>query len=160
MQPFGRFDYAREHEIERKWREVPPYQIAPVSTALILGYVGQHVLEMPRFYWLETKRCVGSRYSPGGQGRQEVGNARICAGLGIGMGFAFHPGAMGRTVPDPISGVARRVPWQIVQITARRCCRRVSVRDLPESCPGYPRPSSTSGPRPACWQLLSSPGIT
>ena len=35
---------------ERKWREVRLYQIAPISTNLILGYVGQHVLGMPRSY--------------------------------------------------------------------------------------------------------------
>jgi acyl-CoA dehydrogenase len=50
MQTFGGFSYAREYEIERKWREVRLYQIAPISTNLILGYVGQHVLGMPRSY--------------------------------------------------------------------------------------------------------------
>jgi len=50
MQTFGGFSYAREYEIERKWRETRIYQIAPISTNLILGYVGQHVLGMPRSY--------------------------------------------------------------------------------------------------------------
>ena len=50
MQTFGGFGYAREYEIERKWREVRLYQIAPISTNLVLGYVGQHVLGMPRSY--------------------------------------------------------------------------------------------------------------
>jgi acyl-CoA dehydrogenase len=50
MQTFGGFAFAREYEIERKWREVRLYQIAPISTNLILGYVGQHVLGMPRSY--------------------------------------------------------------------------------------------------------------
>ena len=50
MQTFGGFGFAREYEIERKWREVRLYQIAPISTNLILGYVGQHVLGMPRSY--------------------------------------------------------------------------------------------------------------
>ncbi|HVY15218.1 MAG TPA: acyl-CoA dehydrogenase family protein [Rhodopila sp.] len=50
MQTYGGFAYAREYEIERKWREVRLYQIAPISTNLILGYVGQHVLGMPRSY--------------------------------------------------------------------------------------------------------------
>ena len=50
MQTFGGFAYAREYEIERKWRETRIYQIAPISTNLILGYVGQHVLGMPRSY--------------------------------------------------------------------------------------------------------------
>jgi hypothetical protein len=39
MQTFGGFAYAREYEIERKWRETRLYQIAPISTNLILGYV-------------------------------------------------------------------------------------------------------------------------
>lgn len=50
MQTFGGFSYAREYEIERKWRETRLYQIAPISTNLILGYVGQHVLGLPRSY--------------------------------------------------------------------------------------------------------------
>jgi acyl-CoA dehydrogenase len=50
MQTYGGFAYAREYEIERKWRETRLYQIAPISTNLILGYVGQHVLGMPRSY--------------------------------------------------------------------------------------------------------------
>jgi acyl-CoA dehydrogenase len=50
MQTFGGFSYAREYEIERKWRECRLYQIAPISTNLVLAYVGQHVLGMPRSY--------------------------------------------------------------------------------------------------------------
>ena len=50
MQTFGGFSFAREYEIERKWRESRIYQIAPISTNLILAYLGQHVLEMPRSY--------------------------------------------------------------------------------------------------------------
>ena len=50
MQTFGGFSYAKEYDIERKWREVRLYQIAPISTNLILSYVGQHVLGMPRSF--------------------------------------------------------------------------------------------------------------
>jgi len=50
MQTHGGFAYAREYEIERKWRETRLYQIAPISTNLVLAYVGQHVLGMPRSY--------------------------------------------------------------------------------------------------------------
>ena len=50
MQTFGGFSYANEYEIERKWRETRLYQIAPISTNLVLAYVGQHVLGMPRSY--------------------------------------------------------------------------------------------------------------
>jgi acyl-CoA dehydrogenase len=41
--PWG-FAYAREYDIERKWREARLYQTAPISTNLILGYIGQRVL--------------------------------------------------------------------------------------------------------------------
>jgi acyl-CoA dehydrogenase len=50
MQTFGGFAFAREYDIERKWRETRLYQIAPISTNLILAHVGQHVLGMPRSY--------------------------------------------------------------------------------------------------------------
>lgn len=50
MQTHGGFGYAREYDIERKWREVRLLQIAPISTNLVLAYVGQHVLGMPRSY--------------------------------------------------------------------------------------------------------------
>ena len=50
MQTYGGFSYAKEYDIERKWREVRLYQIAPISTNLILSYVGQHVLGMPRSF--------------------------------------------------------------------------------------------------------------
>jgi acyl-CoA dehydrogenase len=50
MQTFGGFAVAREFGIERKWRECRLAQIAPISTNLILGYIGQHVLGMPRSY--------------------------------------------------------------------------------------------------------------
>ena len=50
MQTHGGFAFAKEYGIERKWRETRLYQIAPISTNLILGYLGQHVLGMPRSY--------------------------------------------------------------------------------------------------------------
>lgn len=50
MQTHGGFAFAKEYEIERKWRETRLYQIAPISTNLILAFVGQHVLGMPRTY--------------------------------------------------------------------------------------------------------------
>ncbi|HEX5998659.1 MAG TPA: acyl-CoA dehydrogenase family protein [Hyphomicrobiaceae bacterium] len=50
MQTFGGFAYAREYGIERKWRETRLYQTAPISTNMVLAYVGQHVLGMPRSY--------------------------------------------------------------------------------------------------------------
>jgi acyl-CoA dehydrogenase len=46
----GGFAFAREYDIERKWRETRLSRTAPISTNLILGYVGQHVLGMPKSY--------------------------------------------------------------------------------------------------------------
>jgi len=50
MQTYGGFAFAKEYHIERKFRETRLYQIAPISTNLILSYVGEHVLDMPRSY--------------------------------------------------------------------------------------------------------------
>jgi acyl-CoA dehydrogenase len=50
LQTFGGFGFAREYGIERKWRETRLYQTAPVSTNLILAYLAQHVLGLPRSY--------------------------------------------------------------------------------------------------------------
>ena len=50
MQTFGGFAFAKEYGIERKWRETRLYQTAPISTNMILAYIGQHVLGMPRSY--------------------------------------------------------------------------------------------------------------
>jgi acyl-CoA dehydrogenase len=50
LQTFGGFGYAREYGIERKWRETRLYQTAPISTNMVLAYVAQHVLGMPRSY--------------------------------------------------------------------------------------------------------------
>lgn len=50
MQTFGGFGFAQEYDIERKWREVRIYRTAPVSTNLILSYIGQHVLGLPRSF--------------------------------------------------------------------------------------------------------------
>jgi acyl-CoA dehydrogenase len=50
MQTFGGFAFAREYEIERKWREARLYLTAPISTNLVLAYIGQHVLGLPKSY--------------------------------------------------------------------------------------------------------------
>ena len=44
MQTFGGFAYAEEYDIERKFRETRLYRTAPISTNLILAFLGQHVL--------------------------------------------------------------------------------------------------------------------
>lgn len=50
LQTHGGFGFAQEYEIERKWREVRIYQTAPISTNMVLAYVAQHVLGLPRSY--------------------------------------------------------------------------------------------------------------
>jgi len=50
MQTHGGFAFAREYHIERKFRETRLYQIAPISTNLILSYIAEHVLDLPRSF--------------------------------------------------------------------------------------------------------------
>ena len=50
VQTFGGFGFAEEYDIERKFRETRLYQVAPVSTNLILSYVAERVLGLPRSY--------------------------------------------------------------------------------------------------------------
>lgn len=50
MQTHGGFAFACEYDIERKWREARLYLIAPISTNMILSFIGQHVLGMPKSY--------------------------------------------------------------------------------------------------------------
>jgi acyl-CoA dehydrogenase len=50
IQTHGGFGYAREYDIERKWREARVQRTAPISTNLILSYLAEHVLGLPRSY--------------------------------------------------------------------------------------------------------------
>ena len=50
LQTHGGFGFACEYDVERKFRETRLYQVAPISTNLILSYVGEHVLGMPRSF--------------------------------------------------------------------------------------------------------------
>jgi acyl-CoA dehydrogenase len=50
LQTHGGFGFAEEYDVERKFRETRLYQIAPVSTNLILSYLAEHVLGLPRSY--------------------------------------------------------------------------------------------------------------
>ncbi|MEQ8667480.1 MAG: acyl-CoA dehydrogenase family protein [Rhodospirillales bacterium] len=50
VQTHGGFGFAREFDVERKFRETRLYQVAPVSTNLILAYLAEHVLGLPRSY--------------------------------------------------------------------------------------------------------------
>jgi acyl-CoA dehydrogenase len=50
IQTHGGFGFANEYDVERKFRETRLYQVAPVSTNLILSYVAEHVLGLPRSF--------------------------------------------------------------------------------------------------------------
>ena len=50
MQTFGGYSFDSEYDVERKFRETRLFQVAPISTNLILAYVGQHVLGLPRSF--------------------------------------------------------------------------------------------------------------
>ena len=50
IQTFGGFGFAEEYDVERKFRETRLYQVAPISTNMILAYLSEHVLGMPRSY--------------------------------------------------------------------------------------------------------------
>lgn len=50
VQTHGGFGFAEEYDVERKFRETRLYQVAPISTNLILSYLGEHVLGLPRSY--------------------------------------------------------------------------------------------------------------
>jgi len=50
IQTYGGYGFAREYDVERKFRETRLYQVAPVSTNLILSYVSEHILGMPRSF--------------------------------------------------------------------------------------------------------------
>jgi acyl-CoA dehydrogenase len=50
IQTHGGFGFAEEYDVERKFRETRLCQVAPISTNLILSYLAEHVLGMPRLY--------------------------------------------------------------------------------------------------------------
>jgi acyl-CoA dehydrogenase len=50
LQSFGGFAWANEYDVGRKWKETRLYQTAPISTNLILSFIGEKVLGMPRSY--------------------------------------------------------------------------------------------------------------
>ncbi len=50
VQTFGGYGFDAEYDVERKFRETRLYQVAPISTNLILSYVAEHVLELPRSF--------------------------------------------------------------------------------------------------------------
>ena len=50
VQTHGGFGFAEEYDVERKYREARLYQVAPISTNLVLSYIAEHVLGLPRSY--------------------------------------------------------------------------------------------------------------
>jgi acyl-CoA dehydrogenase len=50
MQTHGGFGFAREYDVERKWRECRVYQVAPVSTNMVLSHLAHHVLGLERSF--------------------------------------------------------------------------------------------------------------
>ncbi len=50
MQTFGGFGFAEEYDVERKYRETRLYQVAPISTNMILSYIAEKILGMPKSY--------------------------------------------------------------------------------------------------------------
>ena len=50
LQTYGGFGFAHEYDVERKFRETRLYQVAPISTNLILSYIAEHVLGLPRSF--------------------------------------------------------------------------------------------------------------
>ena len=58
LQTHGGYGFAEEYDVERKYRETRLYQIAPISTNLILSYIAEHVLGLPRSYrWGHLTVC-------------------------------------------------------------------------------------------------------
>ena len=50
VQTHGGYGYAKEFHVERLWREVRLYKIAPVSQQMVLNYLSKHVLQLPKSY--------------------------------------------------------------------------------------------------------------
>ena len=50
LQTLGGFGYAKEYHLERLWREVRLYKIAPISQQMVLNYLSEHVLGLPKSY--------------------------------------------------------------------------------------------------------------
>ncbi len=87
LQTHGGYGFTTEYDIERKFRETRLFQVAPISTNLVLAYVGQHVLGMPRSLAcccaansLRAKtRWRGSPSSWGGSATRETVDSERCS---------------------------------------------------------------------------------
>ncbi len=50
MQAHGGYGYIKDYDVERYWREARLFRIAPISQEMVLNYIGEHVLGLPRSY--------------------------------------------------------------------------------------------------------------
>ena len=50
MQVHGGYGYIKDYDVERYWREVRLFRIAPISQEMVMNYVAEHVLGLPRSY--------------------------------------------------------------------------------------------------------------
>jgi hypothetical protein len=74
VQTHGGYGVAVEYDVERFWREARLTRIAPVSDEMVLNYIGEHVLGLPRSYWGTPWRAYGcSRSRAGPPGRSARG---------------------------------------------------------------------------------------
>ena len=96
LQTYGGFGFAREYGIERKWRECRLYQTAPISTNMILNFIGQNVRVKPDSLFGDEYPALVEKFDGRGlydedSGHafqpyviREVGGARICV---VGQAF-------------------------------------------------------------------------
>ena len=76
MQTHGGFGFAEEYDVERKFRETRLYQVAPISTNLILAYLSEHVLGLPEVVLRRPASLSGPPLAEYGQGPEMGRDAR------------------------------------------------------------------------------------
>ncbi len=65
LQTFGGFGFAADYDVERKFRETRLYQVAPISTNLILSYIGEHVLGTAEVVLMNSQRPIPNSQGSG-----------------------------------------------------------------------------------------------
>src|SRR5690606_36626036 len=116
------FGFANEYDVERKFRETRLYQVAPISTNLILSYVAEHLLELPRSF-LTTQQIEGwSRRSLGNRRAER----RACGAFGGSM--------------------KREPPYEMT--TEIRICRSANSTTWSSPCKTSTAASTST---PVCW---------
>ena len=97
MQTHGGFGFAEEYDVERKFRETRLYQVAPISTNLILAYVAEHVLGLAAV--LLRTPCVMAGLVPAisiGENSPMCGSSTFTSWL-VDRGGALYVGVTSRT---------------------------------------------------------------